>query len=120
MQKALSSALKSSDAEPAGGHTALKHSWPWTPRRIKMKRLFFRHWFALFGPAAGPVVVSKKLFHLFGCDHLTGFGQGLTVETLGYPIVCGAQSFADVEALRGIGHAGGMAPHVSIFPGKRS
>jgi len=82
--------------------------------------ILFRHWFALFVPAADPVVVSKKLFHLFGCDHLTGFGQGLMVETLGYSIVCGAQSLANVEAPRGIGHVGGKAPHVSIFPGKRS
>ena len=70
------------------------------------KHSLLRRRFALFVPAAGPVVVSKKLFHLFGCDHLAGFGQRLTVETLGYPVVCGSQSFADVEAPRGIGHIG--------------
>jgi hypothetical protein len=72
----------------------------------------FRRRFAFRVPTAGPVIVSDKLFHLLGSDHLPRFGQRLAVETRGDRIIFRPQAFPYIEAPRGIGHIGGNAPQI--------
>ena len=77
-----------------------------------------RRRFAFRVPAAGPVIVSEKLFHLLGSDHLPRFGQRLAVETRGDQIIFRPQALPNIEAPSCIGHICSNAPQIRRIESK--